>query len=628
MEMFKNATLLLSLLAITFSISTFGQEGNYSGNKNTDDILPLISVVGQKTANVRPVTTYESPISNLDFDPRVDMQSRNMAEAQGDVSIRGGIFENTGVQVGSTTLLDPQTGHYFTELPIAPEMLSEPKVYTGVENAWRGFNSSVGTVAYSWSKMTQGGSATIGGGDNDLNFQRLHSAWTGPYGLSNDWNWGVEIETSRSESDGTIQYGDHNFDRTTGRLQLIGPKSQTDLFAGYQSKFFGLYGMYTGDLYTPWNPYETENIKTRLFILNHQQSYGDRSNWEATAYYRRNNDHYIFNRFSPNTAYIHETVASALGLSGLHDIDDKLAINYSVQITEDEIESSTLELGKFTSRTYYKFSLLPEYRIELNNQQSLTLRAGASLDDTNRNRSKFSPIAEINWLTDNKQGNTDLIYLSYAQTTQVVGYGAIGGSETGGLFRSNHDLTRETTQNLELGYTIDRAEWNLDSAIFFRWDDDLVDWTYTGKGARAAENVDIETFGLEFIATRQWEKFKAITSYTYLHKNEDYRNSAVEGSFYALNFPEHRATLGLIWNPTDLFEIRVDNEWREQKTNSLRSGPDSALFSHLASSYYPKQIEDLELFIAFDKPWDETFQEVPGTPGRGDQFSLGATYRW
>ena len=46
-------------------------------------------------------------------EPRVDLQSRNMAEAQGDVSIRGGIFENTGFRVGSATLIDPQTGHYF-----------------------------------------------------------------------------------------------------------------------------------------------------------------------------------------------------------------------------------------------------------------------------------------------------------------------------------------------------------------------------------------------------------------------------------------------------------------------------------------------------------------------------------
>ena len=115
--------------------------------------LPTLTVLGQETANQRPVTTYETPISNLDFDPRVDMQSRNMAEAQGDLSIRGGTFENTGIQVGSATLMDPQTGHYTTELPIAPEMLGEPKVLTGADNALRGFNSSVGTVSYSWLSL-------------------------------------------------------------------------------------------------------------------------------------------------------------------------------------------------------------------------------------------------------------------------------------------------------------------------------------------------------------------------------------------------------------------------------------------------------------------------------------------
>ena len=42
----------------------------------------------------------------------------------------------------------------------------------------------------------------------------------------------------------------------------------------------------------------------------------------------------------------------------------------------------------------------------------------------------------------------------------------------------------------------------------------------------------------------------------------------------------------------------------------------------------PHLINDLEIFIAYDKPWDEDFQDVPGTPGRGDQFSLGFTYSW
>ena len=141
--------------------------------------LPTLYVDVQQTANVRPVTTYESPVSNLEFEPRVDLQSRNMAEAQGDITIRGGLFENSGFRVGSATLIDPQTGHYSAELPIAPEMLTRPDILIGADNALYGFNSTVGTISYGWSLIADGGSLTVGGGDHDLNFQRVHNRLTG-----------------------------------------------------------------------------------------------------------------------------------------------------------------------------------------------------------------------------------------------------------------------------------------------------------------------------------------------------------------------------------------------------------------------------------------------------------------
>ena len=69
--------------------------------------LPTLYVNARRTANSRPVATYQTPVSGLEFEPRIDLQSRNMAEAQGDVTIRGGIFENTGFRIGSANLMDP-----------------------------------------------------------------------------------------------------------------------------------------------------------------------------------------------------------------------------------------------------------------------------------------------------------------------------------------------------------------------------------------------------------------------------------------------------------------------------------------------------------------------------------------
>jgi hypothetical protein len=592
--------------------------------------LPTLYVDAQQTANIRPVTTYESPVSNLEFEPRVDLQSRNMAEAQGDVTIRGGIFENTGFRVGSATLIDPQTGHYFAELPIAPEMLTRPNILIGADNALYGFNSTVGTISYGWSQIADGGSATLGGGDHGLNFQRIHHGLTGQLGESGEWSWGVEAEISRSESDGTIQFGDHDFDRTSGRVQLVGPNSQTDFFAGYQAKFFGWPGMYTSNAFTDFPP-ETENLKTRLFIVNHKNTYGD-NNWvEATAYHRRHKDIYTFNRFTSTSSTIHETKVSAMAIAGCHTITpEKLTLNYSAQITADEVSSVKLSSAPFQSRTYYKISILPEYRLYWAEKKNLTLSIGGSFDDTNRNDSKYSPIVEIKWSETFESDNSNSIFLSYVESTQLVGYNGIAPGGT--YFAGNTDIKRENFSNLELGAQVTREDWSFEGAVFYRRDDNLVDWVYdrTTPNIRLASNVDINTYGIELIATKRWKNIETIVSYAYLDKEEDYDESVINqyGSFYALNYANHRFTLGTIWTPSEIFQLRIDNEWRANEDNALRKGSDSALFTHIGFSVYPPQVENMELFFAIDNAWDDNFEDVPGTPGRGDQYSAGATFRW
>eukprot|EP01093_Parvamoeba_rugata_P003098 TRINITY_DN13_c0_g1_i5.p1 TRINITY_DN13_c0_g1~~TRINITY_DN13_c0_g1_i5.p1 ORF type:complete len:549 (-),score=146.25 TRINITY_DN13_c0_g1_i5:243-1889(-) len=548
-----------------------------------------------------------------------------MAEAQADVTIRGGIFENTGFRVGSATLFDPQSGHYFAEIPIAPQMLDTADIFTGVDNALYGVNSSVGTVSFGWTPINTGGSASLGTGNNDFNLQSINAGLNVPLAGKPDWQLGFQGDYAHSQSDGTIDNGDHDFTRASGRVQLTGPQSQTDLFYGSQQKFFGW-----PNLYTPFGVNETEDLDTQLLMLNHKQGYANQSSFEVSAYYRKNNDHYIYSRENPSAfEAFHETEVKALALSGRHSNNASFAINYSAQYMEDAIESTTLE-NNFTSRNYYKLSVLPEYKTAIDTNQLLTIRLGAAFDDTNRDDSQFSLLGDLAWNTLNNDGTERTVYLSFAQASQVAGYTAIGGSESGGLFRSNYDLDRETTQNLELGLLLEQQTWRLDSAIFYRQDENLTDWTYSfnSTSARAANAVDIDTAGIEFLATKHFDTVELISSYTYLHKSENYGAADIDASFYALNFPDHRVTLGAIWQPMDLLEFRIDNEWRKQHENSLRNGDDEALFTHLTLKITPSELDNLFITLAADNLWGESFEEIPGTPGRGEQYTLSATYSW
>ena len=79
-----------------------------------------ITVSAERVANLQPAGTFAAPVTSLRFDPLAEIQSRGIAEGQSDVTVRGGVFENTGFKVGAVTVTDPQTGHYVAELAIDP----------------------------------------------------------------------------------------------------------------------------------------------------------------------------------------------------------------------------------------------------------------------------------------------------------------------------------------------------------------------------------------------------------------------------------------------------------------------------------------------------------------------------
>ena len=62
------------------------------------------------------------------------------------------------------------------------------------------------------------------------------------------------------------------------------------------------------------NNHETEDLLTRLFSLNHSQNYGGDNNFEMSAFFRRNTDHFELNAYLAD----HITEVSTFALTGRH----------------------------------------------------------------------------------------------------------------------------------------------------------------------------------------------------------------------------------------------------------------------------------------------------------------------
>jgi outer membrane receptor protein involved in Fe transport len=292
----------------------------------------------------------------------------------------------------------------------------------------------------------------------------------------------------------------------------------------------------------------------------------------------------------------------------------------------DNLQSTALTFGRFNSRNYLKLALVPEYTTATANGP-VTLRAGATYDDTNRDASAVSPVVEVAL----KPSTGLRVYANYSESTQVPTYTALNSNPAAGLFRGNPALGRETSRNLESGVDFTRDSWTVQAAIFQRRDDRLVDWTYrqSASSARSANPVDLRTTGFEVVAATRTPRYDLILGYTFLDKAADYGAAAIDASFYALNFAKHRLTAAVVVRPADGFEVRVDNEYRIQEKNSLRTiGGQEAFLTTFGLYYLPRAVKGLELSARMDNVWDSDFQEVPAVPAARRQFSVGAAWHW
>ena len=595
------------------------------GEAQSDDDISEITVKATRVANDSPASSYPTAATSLRFDPLTELQSRGIAEGQSDVTVRGGLFENTGFKLGAVTVMDPQTGHYVAELPVDPALLSTPAIYKGIDSAVEGFNSAVATVSYGINRVHDGGFVVLGSGSDSLNFQSLRFGHSTTNSSGNDI--GVAVSLARSEGDGSVAFGDHEFARANLQLQHVTGDTQTDLIVSYQDKFYGWPGAYTGFASLP----EIDDTQTTLLIANHRRL-SDSGWFEAGGFYRRLVDDYDFNRTTLESgapgSFEHETRVLGAGFQGLQKIG-RISWRYGGQISSDDLVRSTdLTYGLFTDRTYVTISVVPSIDMDLASGNKLVWRAGATLDYSNRDSNVVSPLLGVTFSQSTAGGVTDYA-LEYAATSQVPGYTALN-SNPSGLFGGNPLLGREKARQLSASIERDTGDWQLRATVFSRRDGNLVDWTYAAGApfARQANSVNIDVIGIEAFFVRTWESVDLAVGYTALDKDADYGSAQVDASFYALNFAKHRATLAFAYRFAGGFELRIDNEYRAQEDNPLRVGDDSTYLASAALVWSSSGEQRFGAALVVDNATDSEYQPFPGTPASGRQISLSASYTW
>lgn len=588
--------------------------------------LEPVTVYSPTVANQEPVASYATPVTALRYEPLVDVQARNFAEGQADVSIRGGTFENSGFSLGAVRIYDPQTGHYFAELPVAPAMLGAPTIRTGANNAINGWSSTAGSVAYGWLPIRSGGFVSAGAGDDELIRGEVYAGYEAPKPVLGR-TLAADVSFAASDGNGSREFGYHDFERYAARLQLRDDVSQTDVVAGHQDKELSWRNMYT-----PFGVQEIDHVRTDLFLVNHRVEIGaDGDFFQTGAYARENRDTFLIPTFpAASRLSRHSTEVYGTSFDGRWTAVENTALIYSGGVVADDLDSSRLTFGRFNSRTQYYAGLVGEQTIPLSDTRAVVLSAGTRFDDSDRDDYEWSPvaIAELR----NTRGVLRKVYVSYDETTQLPTYQALNAKPTPGgvLFIGNPNQPRATSENVEAGVELGFDQWQGRAAVFARRDNDLLDYIYNPAVftvARRAVSGDVDTVGFEAVVRRNWERFDVVFGYTFLDKDADYLTPG-DTSIYALNYAEHRLTAALVARLGGGLEVRMDNEARIEAESAFRRRNDEVILSSLGLYCPIPGVKGLTVNAQVDNLWNTYFEDVPGVPGARRQLSAGARYAW
>lgn len=308
----------------------------------TASLTPVsASKTGRNILIIKGDALQKLPVQSIDellrYVPGVEVQSRGPMGAQGDITIRGGTFQQVLVILDGIRLNDPLTGHFNSYIPISPAEIDRIEILKGASSAIYG-TEAVGGVVHIISKTFAAKKQSNG---HKINAQLT----AGDYGLFNtqagismhqkNTTASVAVLTNNAKGQplrGTKGY----FNLTTISASIKQQLNENTSIAyrfGYDDRDFNAQNFYTTFL----SDTATEAVVSRWHHLKimHQKN---KHRFSFDAGYKQADDVYRFRKgVSPNV-----NNSSLFQSLAIHDytINDKSVITSGVQFISRKITSN------------------------------------------------------------------------------------------------------------------------------------------------------------------------------------------------------------------------------------------------------------------------------------------------
>jgi len=552
-----------------------------------------VALLEAKEITQLPVYTPQEALSYI---AGVDIRSRGVFGIQSDVGIRGGSFEQTQVLLNGLKLSDPQTGHHMLNLPLPLNMIKRMEVLKGpgaIKYGQNAFSGAINLVVEPFQENL----ISVSGMYGEHNTYSLSAA---AYISSKNYNQLLGI--SKQSSDGYRKNADFENNQVFYMGQLKKENITLDVLGGGSWRKFGAGGFYVADS----EEYEEVNTLFGGVKLTYQNN-----GWmiKPQAYYRYNDDHYVYIRSNPNVfqnfhtsnvfgAEIHTSYTSKFGVSG-----------FGLEYRNEDLNSTNLGIrnrnisGIFLEHRYYNggFSVTPGFY--LNNYSDFGSFGFPAIDAGFEFSDKLS------------------VYASAGKSFRVPSYTDLyykGRNNIG-----NPTLTPEQALTYEGGFKYKQNNSNFQLGVFNRNASELIDWVKQNPADpwQPQNFYEVNVFGVEAQAqTKNKSVFGLnilVLSIDYTYINADLLNSSAASSRYSLSNLRHQIVGRLVHQITGNLYHSISYRYIERVALPSYHLLDDRLFW---------QGEKLQVFADVTNLTNTQYTEAGFVPMPGRWFKVGFTW--
>ena len=456
--------------------------------------------------------------------PNIDVRSRGAGNAQTDVSMRGGTFDQVALLLNGVPLQDAQTGHYAMNIPVATALIERIEVLQGIDITGA-LTGAINIVTRDAENDTY--TLEMSTGTNSY----IQPSFTGSWSRK-DARINTAVDFARSDgyyapqANAKEQEALRNTDYRMANIYLQTRWRGLDVQAGAQYKDAGLG---TGYGYASMDQFDA----TRTCFASGHYTYGV-DNWQLRTLvaYRGQYDRYEWHRGTvTNRHWTHNTQAA---LEAQYHWRNAYTL-FGVAFKDEYIRSTNMgEHNRWQTTLHAK----QHFRW---NRITASLSAAAHYNSWSGWYG--SGAAHADYKFDHARG---AVYIDANRSLRMPTWTDM--YYKAGVQRGNTALKAEKAWQIAVGGQYNR-QWkeagslHLNANAYYRWGQDIIDWTFneTDSLFYATNQHAVNAFGVDVVADYQYNAWlRHLTlRYAYTYMNIDLAKTKSQ----YLDYLRHKLTL-------------------------------------------------------------------------------------